>query len=89
MTNCSIVPFIALGAVAFALVGPGLGNLEPFDMEPYSPTHFNFERETSFPKTPPLLGDGETLTTLGPWFADSSGRILLLRGVNVGGATKM
>jgi len=48
-----------------------------------------------FPRFPPLFGPSagsynDTLTTSGPWFMEArGGRHLLLRGVNLGGATKV
>mmetsp|Transcript_45102 Transcript_45102/g.57743 ORF Transcript_45102/g.57743 Transcript_45102/m.57743 type:complete len:754 (-) Transcript_45102:163-2424(-) len=58
-----------------------------FDAETYKVS--NFHSLTSFPKFPPLLLDNSTLRTNDKWFIDSDERVLLLRGVNLAGATKL
>jgi hypothetical protein len=63
--------------------------LQPFNMNPYHASYFDFAAQAGWPNFPPLLPSNETLSTRGPWFVDSSGRTLLLRGVNVGGITKL
>ena len=74
-------------AVAVAAYAPFAHPLEPFDMAPYD--EFPVQKASQIPGMPRLLLANETLTTGGPWFRDSDGRVLLLRGVNLGGITKL
>ena len=83
------MPLVALGSLALIGLGPTMSPLQPFNMDPYHVRHFDFAAQKGWPTFPPLLPPNDTLSTRGPWFVDGSGRTLLLRGVNVGGITKL
>ena len=80
---------VAAVAVAAAAYAPFAHPLVPFDMAPYEEYPIGYASE--IPGMPRLLLRNETLTTGGPWFreAGGDGRVLLLRGVNLGGITKL